>query len=138
LKRSFGQSPYHDEDFVYEGNNKVEKFCEVYVNGTVCPDGNRCLNSHRCKWDDQLAENKHEEKMFGKIKDSETEEVDHSMGSEGPTSKRPRVKMMRSEGNPTQEDVDQRISGEQDVTKKTERKTQRTHRPIPQERNTMS
>jgi hypothetical protein len=98
---------------------------------------------------------KHEEKMFGQISDIEERKVDQSSGNKEPTSKRPRVKMMKSEGNPTEEDVEQRINDliekgdaitresfhqgrTQDETKKTECETPRTHRPIPQERHTMS
>jgi hypothetical protein len=30
----------------------------MYVNGTGCPEGNKCLNSHRYKWDENLRINK--------------------------------------------------------------------------------
>ena len=48
---------YSDEDFVYEGYKTV-RFCTSYMNGTGCKDGNKCLNSHRYKWDEKLPENK--------------------------------------------------------------------------------
>jgi hypothetical protein len=50
------QSPYFDEDFVYEGY-KVVKPCLLYENGTGCPEGNKCINSNRKKWDEKLKEN---------------------------------------------------------------------------------
>ena len=55
-KQSYG-SPYTDKDFVYEGYKTV-KFCVSYMNGTGCKDGNKCLDSHRCKWDEKLPEKK--------------------------------------------------------------------------------
>ena len=30
----------------------------MYENGTGCPEGNKCLNRHRKKWDENLKENK--------------------------------------------------------------------------------
>ena len=52
---------------------------------------------------------RHEEKMFGKIKEIETGETNQSVGSEGSITKRPRVNMMRVEEKQAQEDVDQQI-----------------------------
>jgi hypothetical protein len=51
---------------------------------------------------------RHEEKMFGKIKDIETGESNH-IGREGSITKRPRVNMMKVEEKQAQEDVDQQI-----------------------------
>ena len=48
---------YGDEDFVYEGYKRV-KFCQMYMNGAGCLEGNNCLNCHRYKWDVSLPENK--------------------------------------------------------------------------------
>ena len=55
-KERFYQSPYGDEDFVYKGYKKVKPRL-LCANGTGCPEGNKCLNSHRTKWDEKLKEN---------------------------------------------------------------------------------
>ena len=55
--KDYQGTPYTDEDFVYEGHKTV-KMCLSYMNGTGCQDGNKCLNSHRTKWDEKIKENK--------------------------------------------------------------------------------
>ena len=56
MEKEFGKSPYEEDDFVFEGD-KNGKDREAYVNGAGCPDGNKCLNSRKVRWDEQLTEN---------------------------------------------------------------------------------
>jgi len=53
---------------------------------------------------------KHEEKMFGKLTDIKEVKDERSSEDEGPTSKKPRVNMMRTTGSLPEEEDDQRIS----------------------------
>ena len=57
MEEALRQSPYGDDDFVYEGYKNVQR-CQLYVNGTGCPEVNKCLNSHRYRWNESLKENK--------------------------------------------------------------------------------
>ena len=65
--KSYGQSPYQDEDFVYEGY-KEEKYCELYVDGTGCPDawtatdGSGMKHSKRTKEDAMYVDSKEQRK----------------------------------------------------------------------------
>ena len=50
-------SPYEDEDFLYEGP-KTQRICEAYSKGTVgCTEENKCLDYHE-KWDEKDQTNK--------------------------------------------------------------------------------
>jgi hypothetical protein len=51
------QSPYEDEDFIFEGV-KVIRQCKAYIDGIEgCKEGNKCLDEHP-KWNDDQGANK--------------------------------------------------------------------------------
>jgi hypothetical protein len=60
------RSPYEDDEFVCEGYKKKKKERALYMNGSGCPDGNKCLDSHKGRWDENLPENKNV--MLAKLK----------------------------------------------------------------------